>query len=884
MKCPFLDYQCTLALVSVINLFHIRNVIKVADHVSRAELFAGLDMGAINFLDEADQTPSETPAGTEQSLALWQQARAALAQAEATLAAGEADATTREQVAALRAAVETGSGRAAMALAQARREVRLVADLDEARLARGQATSGGLRMDSAASAAAYARACTAFGLEVLRLPEAEAVKRVRGLRPELRTAVVLALDDWAFCVGDRKVGERLRQVASGADDDAWRREFRKAKDRPQLEALTAGALSGELPVSSLTWLAVALRKQGAAERAEVVLRRAVQLHPADFWVHYELGVLLAEKGRQIPAVVLEERLGHFRAAVAVRPQAAPAHHNLGLALYDKGDLEGAIAAYRQALTLDPKLALAHNNLGLTLYDKGDLEGAIAAYRQALTLDPKLALAHNNLANTLYAKKDLEGAIAAYRQALTLDPKLALAHNNLGLALYAKKDLARAIACYHKALALDPNCAPVHNNLGNVLRDQKDLSGAIACYHKALELDPKHAPTHCNLGQALQMQGDVKGAIASYHKALDLDPKLVQAHTNLGGALYVQGDLKGAIASCTKALQLDPKDAKAHLNLGNALADQGDVKRAIACYKKALEFDSKDAQAHNNLGTALADQGDMKGAIACYTKALDLDPKLVQAHTNLGQALQAQGDVKGAIACFTKALTLDPKNAHAHGVLGRALVAQGAFPEARDATQQALQLLPAGHSLRPLVTRQLHQCQRLLNLDARLTAILAGDDQPKDTADRLDLAYVCLLKKLNVSAARLYADAFAADAQVADDLQAAHRYYAALCAALAGCRQGKDADKLGDKERAHLRQQAQAWSRADLKLWTKLVDKGQPQGLAVTSKVLQHWQYNLQLAGLREEKALAQLPEAEQEACRQLWAEVAALLKRATAQK
>jgi serine/threonine-protein kinase len=345
---------------------------------------------------QAEQTPVETPAAAEQSLALWQQALATLAQAEAVLATGEADATSRERVAALQAAVETGARRAATALAQARREVRLLADLDEARLARSQATSQGPYLNVAASAAAYERAFTGFGLEVLRLPEADATKQVRGLRPELRTAVVLALDDWAFCVSDRKVRERLRQVAGGADDDSWRRDFRKAKDRPQLEALTAQALSRELPASSLYLLSAALREQGAAERAEVVLRRAVQLHPADFWVHVALGWLLEKRGKQVSAAVLEERVGHLRAAVAARPQSAPAHNNLGITLYAKGDLEGAIAAYRQALKLDPTYALAHNNLGLALREQGDLDGAIACYRKALALAPKDAHAHVGL--------------------------------------------------------------------------------------------------------------------------------------------------------------------------------------------------------------------------------------------------------------------------------------------------------------------------------------------------------------------------------------------------------------------------------------------------------------------------------------------------------
>jgi hypothetical protein len=41
---------------------------------------------------------------------------------------------------------------------------------------------------------------------------------------------------------------------------------------------------------------------------------------------------------------------------------------------------------------------AHNGLGLALYHKRDLDGAIAEYREAIRLDLKAPLPHNNLRN------------------------------------------------------------------------------------------------------------------------------------------------------------------------------------------------------------------------------------------------------------------------------------------------------------------------------------------------------------------------------------------------------------------------------------------------------------------------------------------------------
>jgi tetratricopeptide (TPR) repeat protein len=653
-------------------------------------------------------------------------------------------------------------------------------------------------------------------------------------------------------------------------------------------------------------LGLALQAQGDVKGAIECYTKALDLDPKHARAHNNLGNALQAQGDVKGAIEC------YTKALKLDPKLAQAHYNLGNALRAQGDVSGAVACYQKVLDLDPKNAQAHTNLGAALEAQGDLKGAIACATKALDLDPKNVLAHNNLGNALMAQKDLKGAIASYSKALDLDPKYAHAHHNLGVALKAQGDLKGAIACYSKALTLDPKDAKAHYNLGNALYDQKDWKGAIACYRKALDLDPKYAHAHHNLGLALQAQGDVKGAMACYKKALDLDPKDAQAHYNLGVALKAQGDVKGAIACFHKALDLDPKDAQAHYNLGNALQAEGDVKGAIACYTKALDLDPKLAKAHNNLGMALQAQRDVKGAMACYEKALELDPKLVQAHYNLGNALykqgahkeaiacykkalvldpklalahynlglalKAQGDVQGAMACYRKALELDPKLAQAHGALGQALLAQGAFLQARAATQQALKLLPKGHPLRPRVTRQLHECQRLLELDSRLPALLQGDDQPKDSAEQLALADLCQrYRKRYAAAARFYADAFAAGAA----LTTQRAYNAACAAVLASAGQGEDASKLDSKEKTRLRQQALAWLRDSLKHYGQQLEDPDAKARTAVQQTLQHWQKDEDLSSVRDPKALAQLPQAERAAWQEFWAEVQTLLQKAT---
>jgi hypothetical protein len=141
--------------------------------------------------------------------------------------------------------------------------------------------------------------------------------------------------------------------------------------------------------------------------------------------------------------------------------------------------------------------------------------------------------------------------------------------------------------------------------------------------------------------------------------------------------------------------------------------------------------------------------------------------------------------------------------------------------------------------------------------------------------------MCGLKKKPAAAAGFMAQAFTADAELADNLRAGHRYAAAYYAARAAAGQG-DAAKLSDKERARLRKQALEWLRADLAMRTRQLETGKPADRAAVRQALRHWQKDGDLAGLRDKAALAKLPAEERGAFTSLWSDVAALLKKAEA--
>jgi serine/threonine-protein kinase len=237
-------------------------------------------------------------------------------------------------------------------------------------------------------------------------------------------------------------------------------------------------------------------------------------------------------------------------------------------------------------------------------------------------------------------------------------------------------------------------------------------------------------------------------------------------------------------------------------------------------------------------------------------------------------LLAKKKLEDAAAAFRKAIQLKSDSAEAHCNLGHTLLGQGRFAD-------ALAALRRGHELGcrrdnwPYPSAQwVRTAQRFLTLDAQLPKLLSGEAQPRGTAERLALAQLCQThKKRYAAAARFYADTFATQPELADDLSG-HRYDAACAAALAGCGGGNDAADLPRQERARLRRQALDWLRAELSAWRRALAEGPAKARPLAIGQMQHWLTDTDFAGVRGSEAIARLPQAERPAWRKLWADVA----------
>ncbi|HTU93990.1 MAG TPA: hypothetical protein VMF69_28175, partial [Gemmataceae bacterium] len=128
-------------------------------------------------------------------------------------------------------------------------------------------------------------------------------------------------------------------------------------------------------------------------------------------------------------------------------------------------------------------------------------------------------------------------------------------------------------------------------------------------------------------------------------------------------------------------------------------------------------------------------------------------------------------------------------------------------------------------------------------------------------------------------ARLYADAFASNPQLASGFDQENRYRAACSAALAAAGRGEDTRLLPDKVAVMFRRWALGWLRDDLTAYAKLAEQSKPEAMKTIQDRLAHWRSDADLVSVRDPQALDRLPDNERAAWQALWRDMDELAAR-----
>lgn len=229
---------------------------------------------------------------------------------------------------------------------------------------------------------------------------------------------------------------------------------------------------------------------------------------------------------------LEIAQKNFEQAIAVAPNHALAHQNLGVVLGSQGNFDGEITEENKAIALDGKNSAAMINLGWALAKKEKWAESLVAYQKALTLGGTNTQAQLGQALALFFVGKHEAGIAAARVAKLSAPRIAGPYIALGTMFARQGRVVEAESELRDAIRIAPTNVDAKQQLGTLMLENDKADQAIQVFGDMVAQAPSNAAGHAGLSLALELKGDTTGAEQSAKRALGLNPKLQLAQPTL----------------------------------------------------------------------------------------------------------------------------------------------------------------------------------------------------------------------------------------------------------------------------------------------------------------------------------------------------------------
>src|SRR5450631_3207575 len=352
----------------------------------------------------------------------------------------------------------------------------------------------------------------------------------------------------------------------------------------------------------------------AAEQAGEILK-AVPNHPV-------ATLLLAVAWRMMGDTAASVSL--LQALAANQPNWAAAHYELGVALGEARQPDGALAMLRRAVALKPDMPDAWREIGDQLTAQGDMEGADAAYARhikASTKDPRLlaaasALCENQIPRAEYLLREhlkkyptdvaairmfaeVAGRLRRYQDAesllvrcLELAPGFNAARYNYAMALYRQNKSVAALQQIDILAASEPRNSGYRNLKAVVLANIGDFQESLDIYADVLAKHPDQARIWMSYGHALATAGRQAESIAAYRRCIALTPRCGEAYYSLANLKTFRFD-----AAELQAMQAQLQDesithedrAHFHFATGKALEDSQSYAASFEHYARGNEL-------------------------------------------------------------------------------------------------------------------------------------------------------------------------------------------------------------------------------------------------------------------------------------------------------
>jgi len=507
---------------------------------------------------------------------------------------------------------------------------------------------------------------------------------------------------------------------------------------------------------------------------------------------------------------------------------------------------------------------------------GQPPAATRPFRKGLAQNPNDYLLHFNLGGLLWFDRQKPAdAIAELLRSRALNPLHGPTHGVLGMVQRNIGHLRKALRSLQRAHELDPHESIWVQERGLVHRAMGNPRAALQSFREAYRINPKHANNLYELGRELYWSGRIDKGIQILHELIDVDPEYPDAHVALGDALDRKGEHRAAIAEFQKALDQDPNVKYVHLNLGLVHRKLGELEKSKQHLEIAVERLGDFAPAYNELGQTLLELHEHERAVQVLERARDLDSRRAIRWNNYAFSLRVAGRYEKAIEVAREMERRFPRFSWAIQTRAECLENAGRFGEALAAWTRLRTRIASDRERVEQVEASLARCRRLIELDERLPAVLAGRESGADASELFELADVCDWKGKHVAAARLYERAMAEVGEIRT-VERASRFFGAATSAMQACND----HELDDEARARWRRLAIDWLRAGVQQTSNLAQPGN-DGTARILRELRHVLHDPRFDAIRDPAKLTNLPQSQRTASTATWGGLRALIGRLT---
>jgi tetratricopeptide (TPR) repeat protein len=321
---------------------------------------------------------------------------------------------------------------------------------------------------------------------------------------------------------------------------------------------------------------------------------------------------------------------------------------------DSGSKREAIGGLRMLLAVYPDYALAHNDLGVLYYNEGEKEKALLHYEQAARLEPENVTFQKNLADFYCVEAgDLEEALKIYLKVLKGNPTDVETLVTIGDVCVSLGKSEDARVFYNRVLELEPWNMDAQGKLDSIERGEtSDVGGQTTedrgrwsgigsqtteDRYRGMEPDGESPEMIYERVQELVNEGRQAEAIQKLENLVERYPDYGPGHNDLGVLYYKNGEKEKALRHYEQAARLEPENATFQKNLADFFCiEMGELEEGLKIYLKVLEANPTDMETLLILGDICVSLGKKEDARVFYGRVLELEPW----NMNAGEKLDA----------------------------------------------------------------------------------------------------------------------------------------------------------------------------------------------------------------------------------------------------